>query len=432
MSNLIRTSPDRGPLLKTKQWHDRAPLRSAYHLSMQALPASNKAGHWDKKACRWRKMFLHRSFSEPVDTSCQIHQRNHIQMLAAAELSTKAKIAVFFIFVAMRRYNAQEQRDTKIYEKQEEEEEEEKKACKYRKEIWFVPATGIVEWIVMVVTFPVVVVWRSRASEELIEPLHSHREKMKLLNSLPQNFQNLLKTSCPAKSVLTCLNCNYNDDDDDKTRTPYTVLQFFWNPSSASFKQRPWQKTDRVNSRTKNSSWRITSSSRRKVRKYTQKTYHTFNKSHYLLTRMPEPRRLHITSVIFSSKWKNEFDQFARKESGHTASALICTRELDQKKEEKNYSPSSRSNRSPPATPHAPLRAHTHTETGKRPESSAFDDPFAASARTHTHTHTKALTESRGHFMMATGPLVSTPTNAGPKSQGLGMFTQPGLSWNQS
>jgi hypothetical protein len=77
-------------------------------------------------------------------------------MLAAAELSTKAKIAVFFISVALRRYNAQEQRDTKIYEKQEE--EEEKKACKYRKEIWFVPATGIVEWIVMVVTFPVVVV----------------------------------------------------------------------------------------------------------------------------------------------------------------------------------------------------------------------------------------------------------------------------------
>jgi hypothetical protein len=96
-----------------------------------------------------------------------------------------------------------------------------------------VPATGIVEWIVMVVTFPVVVVWRSRASEELIEPLHSHREKMKLLNSLPQNFQNLLKTSCPAKSVLTCLNCNYNDDDDDdKTRTPYTVVLFFWNLSS--------------------------------------------------------------------------------------------------------------------------------------------------------------------------------------------------------
>jgi hypothetical protein len=39
-----------------------------------------------------------------------------------------------------------------------------------------VPATGIVEWIVMVVTFPVVVLWRSRASEELIEPLHSQRE----------------------------------------------------------------------------------------------------------------------------------------------------------------------------------------------------------------------------------------------------------------
>jgi hypothetical protein len=34
--------------------------------------------------------------------------------------------------------------------------------------------------------------------------------------------------------------------------------------------------------------------------------------------------------------------------------------------------------------------------------------------------------------MMATGPLVSTPTNAGPKSQGLGMFTRPGLSWNPS
>jgi hypothetical protein len=84
--------------------------------------------------------------------------KDHIQMLAAAELSTKAKIPGFFIFVAMRRYNAQEQRDTKIYEKHEEEEEEEKKACKYRKEIWFVPATGIVEWIVMVVTFPVVVV----------------------------------------------------------------------------------------------------------------------------------------------------------------------------------------------------------------------------------------------------------------------------------
>ncbi len=193
--------------------------------------------------------------------------KDHIQMLAAAELSTKAKIAVFFIFVAMRRYNAQEQRVTKIHEKQEEEEEEEKKACKYRKEIWFMPATGIVEWIVMVVTFPVVVVWRSRASEELIEPLHSHREKMKLLNSLPQNFQYLLKTSCPAKSVLTCLNCNYNDDDDDKIRTPYTLLQFSWNPSSASFKQRPWQKTDRVYSRTKNSFWRITTTSRRKVRK---------------------------------------------------------------------------------------------------------------------------------------------------------------------
>ncbi len=79
MSNLVRTSSNRGPLLKTKQWHDRAPLCSAYHLSMQALPASNKAGHWDKKACRWRKMFLHRSFLEPVDTSCQIHQRKHIQ-----------------------------------------------------------------------------------------------------------------------------------------------------------------------------------------------------------------------------------------------------------------------------------------------------------------------------------------------------------------
>ncbi len=79
MSNLVRTSSNRGPLLKTKQWHDRAPLCSAYHLSMQALPASNKAGHWDKKACRWRKMFLRRSFLEPVDTRCQIHQKNHIQ-----------------------------------------------------------------------------------------------------------------------------------------------------------------------------------------------------------------------------------------------------------------------------------------------------------------------------------------------------------------
>jgi hypothetical protein len=50
---------------------------------------------------------------------------------------------------------------------------------------------------------------------------------MKLLNSLPQNFQNLLKTSCPAKSVLTCLNCKYNYDDDDKTRTPYTLFSSF-------------------------------------------------------------------------------------------------------------------------------------------------------------------------------------------------------------
>jgi hypothetical protein len=76
MSNLVRTSSKRGPLLKTKQWHDRAPLCSEYHLSMQALPASNKAGHWDKKACRWRKMFLHRSFLEPKGNLVRASHRN--------------------------------------------------------------------------------------------------------------------------------------------------------------------------------------------------------------------------------------------------------------------------------------------------------------------------------------------------------------------
>jgi hypothetical protein len=109
-----------------------------------------------------------------------------------------------------------------------------------------------------------------------------------------------------------------------------------------------------------------------------------------LLTRMPEPRRLHITSVIFSSKWKNEFDQFARKESGHTASALICTRELDQKKGEKNYSPSSRSNRSPPATPHAPLHARAHGNTKTTGKLCLRRPVRSKRAQTHTHTHKSA------------------------------------------
>jgi hypothetical protein len=104
---------------------------------------------------------------------------------------------------------------------------------------------------------------------------------------------------------------------------------------------------------------------------------------------MPEPRRLHITSVIFLSKWKNEFDQFARKEIGHTASALICTRELDQKKEGKKLLTFLKIE-SIPGRNSARSASRGRTRKHENDRKALPSTTHSQQGRAHTHTHKSA------------------------------------------